>query len=390
MELGGNGTHSGVSVSLPYGSVQLKILQISSAQAFGGGERHLVDLSNELTRRRHEVFAIVRPRSPLVPRLTELSPEHIQTLPLRNALDVSSANQLAAFVKRHKIEIVHAHMARDYSLAAFATRRNPGTRLIVTRHVLFRLNRLHSRVLSRASRVIAVSEAVARELRKQNLLSASKISVVRNGVDVDALSTVRDSIQRQQQFVKYGFPSDALVAGTVGQLSPLKGHDVFIQAAATVAENLPNARFVIAGSDVSRDGETVVALTRLTRELGVENHFRFVGAVDDVSSVLSVLDLFVSASRSEAFGLAMVEAMACSVPIVATDTEGAREVVEEQETGLLVPVGDHEALAASITRLLSDSKLRARMGQLALDRAREQFSLQRMVDEVEAIYRGDV
>jgi len=368
----------------------LKILQISSAQAFGGGERHLVDLSNELTRRRHEVFAIVRPRSPLVPRLTELSPEHIQTLPLRNALDVSSANQLAAFVKRHKIEIVHAHMARDYSLAAFATRRNPGTRLIVTRHVLFRLNRLHSRVLSRASRVIAVSEAVARELRKQNLLSASKISVVRNGVDVDALSTVRDSIQRQQQFVKYGFPSDALVAGTVGQLSPLKGHDVFIQAAATVAENLPNARFVIAGSDVSRDGETVVALTRLTRELGVENHFRFVGAVDDVSSVLSVLDLFVSASRSEAFGLAMVEAMACSVPIVATDTEGAREVVEEQETGLLVPVGDHEALAASITRLLSDSKLRARMGQLALDRAREQFSLQRMVDEVEAIYRGDV
>src|SRR5215813_85620 len=169
MELGGNGTQSCVSVSLQYGSVQLNILQISSAQAFGGGERHLVDLSNELARRGHDVFAIVRPGSPLVPRLMQLSPEHIQRLPLQNALDVRSANQLAAFVKRHNIDIVHAHMARDYSLAAFATRRNPTAKLIVTRHVLFRLKRLHSHVLARASRVIAVSEAVARELRKQNL-----------------------------------------------------------------------------------------------------------------------------------------------------------------------------------------------------------------------------
>jgi glycosyltransferase involved in cell wall biosynthesis len=99
------------------------------------------------------------------------------------------------------------------------------------------------------------------------------------------------------------------------------------------------------------------------------------------------LDLFVSASRSEAFGLAIVEAMACSVAVVASDTDGAREVVHPEETGLLVPVEDDKALAASITRLLNDSRLRARMGQSAFRRAREQFGLKRMVDEVETIYK---
>src|SRR6185503_15520658 len=98
----------------------MRILQISSAASFAGGERHLVDLTNALAARGHDLYAAVRPGSPLIAHLG-IPSDNVQTLPLRNALDVQSAHALARFVKKHQIEVVHAHMARDYSLAAYAS-----------------------------------------------------------------------------------------------------------------------------------------------------------------------------------------------------------------------------------------------------------------------------
>ena len=134
----------------------MKILQISSAQSLGGGERHLADLVNGLTLRGHEVFVALRPNSPLVQEL-EVPRERIITLALRNSLDAASARELSRLVKRNKIEIVHAHMARDYPLAAFAVRKNPAA-LVITRHVLFELTVPGSRAPEPPNH--AVSEAV--------------------------------------------------------------------------------------------------------------------------------------------------------------------------------------------------------------------------------------
>jgi len=169
---------------LAFGQYELRILQISSASSFGGGERYVADLTNALHERGHDLYLAVRQRSPLVDHV-RLSPLKIKTLPLRNALDVQSARELARFVRKHEIEVVHAHMARDYSLAAYAARRNPDAKFIVTRHVLFLLNRLHRQTLARAHRVIAVSNAVARELRTQRVTCDELITVVHNGIDTD-------------------------------------------------------------------------------------------------------------------------------------------------------------------------------------------------------------
>jgi hypothetical protein len=118
----------------------LNILQISSASSFAGGERYVADLTNSLLERGHDLYVAVRPRSPLI-RYLRLPPERILVLPLRNALDVQSAHELERFVRRQRIEVVHAHMARDYSLASYAARRNRHIKFIATRHVLFQLNR---------------------------------------------------------------------------------------------------------------------------------------------------------------------------------------------------------------------------------------------------------
>ena len=365
----------------------LKILHISSAQTLGGGERHLVDLANALVTRGHEVFAGVRRDSPLIAQLTGMPRENIVTLPLRNALDAPSARSLARTVRKHEIEIVHAHMARDYPLASYAVRRNPGARLIITRHVLFPLNRLHTITLSQAARVIAVSEAVARELRARALMPLERIVVIPNGIDVQRFDNARSQFDRAAFCRRWKIPEDCLLVGAVGEIKRLKGHEDFVRAAAIVVRRFPNVNFLIAGTDASRTGEHRAALEHLIAKLDLAKHVHLAGWLDDVAPFYCALDVFVSASRTESFGLAIVEAMACGTAVVATETEGAKEILENGATGLLAPIGGIEALAEASISLLEDKTMRHRIGTRARQVAHERFNLERMVDATETIYR---
>src|SRR2546429_3040825 len=162
----------------------MRILQIWSAREIGGGERHLADLANSLARRGHEVFAALSPASPVRAELRALPTEKIIELPMRNSLNLASAVNLSRFVREHQIDIVHAHVARDYPLAALATGRRQA-QLVLTRHVLFPLNRIHKLTLRRTARVIAVSQAVAESLYTASIFAPEKIVTVHNGIDID-------------------------------------------------------------------------------------------------------------------------------------------------------------------------------------------------------------
>src|SRR2546423_1038298 len=162
----------------------MRILQLSSARHFGGGERHFVDLTNGLAERGHDLFLAILPDSPLAAQIKTLPRQNVFHLPFAGALNISSAWTLAKYARDHRIEIIHAHMARDYPLAAIAVGRSGDARLIVTRHVLFPLGQIHKLTRRRISRVIAVSEAVAASLREQNIFEDSTIQVVRNGIDL--------------------------------------------------------------------------------------------------------------------------------------------------------------------------------------------------------------
>ncbi|HZN08759.1 MAG TPA: glycosyltransferase family 4 protein [Pyrinomonadaceae bacterium] len=362
----------------------MKILQISSAASFGGGERYVADLANSLLARGHDVYAVLRPQSPLIAHL-KLDRERIKTLPLRNSLDVPSAHELARFVAQQRIEIVHAHMARDYSLAAYAARRNRHAKFIVTRHVLFQMNRLHRHTLARAHRVIAVSHAVARELTAQRIVGDGRLAVVPNGVDVDRFAITFDRAKFLQSI---GVPANVPLVGSIGELRTLKRHDDFIRAAARVVSQFPETHFVLAGVDTSHSSDVHKHLEQLVVETGLKERFRFLGWVEEAEKLLSAIDVFVSASETESFGLAIAEAMAAGTAVVATATEGAREVIDDQETGLLVPIGDVGRIAESIALLLSDGERRRQIATCAREAVNTRFSLTRMVDEIEQIYRA--
>jgi glycosyltransferase involved in cell wall biosynthesis len=189
--------------------------------------------------------------------------------------------------------------------------------------------------------VIAVSQAVAESVRRSGVFESSKVTVVHNGIDTDRFDQAK--------------ARDATVLiGTVGHLAPIKGFDTFLRAAKLVSPRRPDVRFVIIGEDKSPQMEHRRSLEDLITELGLSEIVNMPGWQDDMPAVLSSLKLFVSAARSEPFGLAIVEAMAAGLPIVATSSEGALEIIEDGITGKLVPTGDAESLAQAINALLDD------------------------------------
>lgn len=341
---------------------------------FGGGERHLADLCLALADRGHEVYAATVPESPLAGELSFLPERRTIALSRRNYL--KNLKILAGFIRTHGIEIVHAHAARDYHLAALAVRLASRGRLVLTRHALFSLRPINKPLLRSAGRVIAVSRAVAESLRRNGVIESSKITVVHNGIDTE----------RFDRIVAGG---DApVLVGTVGHLAPIKGHDIFLRAAALISARHADVNFVVIGEDKSPQMVHRRSLESLVAELGLSGIVSIPGWSDDMPAVLSSLTLFVSAARSEPFGLAIVEAMAAGLPIIATASEGALEILDDGFTGKLVPADDPEALAQAINDLLADPIERSRLAGNAQAAARERYSLSRMASDTERVYRG--
>ncbi len=345
-------------------------------------------LARGLASRGHEVFAALAPGALLAAELDALPAGNIHTLPLRNALDIKSALRLGQIAREREVDLIHAHAARDYPLAAFAARRYPRARLVITRHVPFALSGLHRLALSNVSRVVCVSGGVARRLREQHIFDEEKIVVVPNGVEFARYDAALAGFDRDE-YRRAALRTNArLVVGTVGELSDTKGQDVFLRAAAGVARRLADVDFFVVGEDNSHDGRTRRRLEEIVEEEHLRGRVHFRGHAPDLPRLLAALDIYVSASRAEAFGLATVEAAACGACVVVTGTDGSREIVTDGATGRLVPVGDAEALAAALVELLEDEGERARLSANASASVRERFSLGRIVEETEKVYRS--
>jgi L-malate glycosyltransferase len=363
----------------------MKILQISSALNFGGGEKHLVDLSRGLIERGHDVFTAIRPSANWRERLSFLEDERILQLPLRNSVDIFSARKLAGFIRDKKIDIVHAHLARDYPAAALSVRLAPAARLILTRHVLFPLNPLQKFALSNVTKVIAVSSAVEANLQKT--FPAEKIVSIPNGIEIEKWSNADHKQLREAFRSEHRIALDAFLIGTIGELKPLKGQEDFVMAAQILAPKFPESHFVIVGKDNSLDQNFRRKLKRLVKVFGLEERFLWLDWVEDTAEILHSLDIFVSASHSESFGLSILEAMASGGAIVATETEGAKELIEEEENGKLVPVENPVKLAEKIGELLAHTDTRFRLGKAAQKIAQENFTLEKMITRTERIYQ---
>lgn len=361
----------------------MRILQISSARTYGGGERHVVDLCRGLQRRGHEVFAALRPTSVWQHRLSFLPTSNIFQVSIRNSFGVLSAMRIAEFARDNQIDLIHAHVARDYIPASIACMAAPNAKFVITRHVLFPLKPFNKYALKNVERAIGVSEAVGEELRR--VFPSPKVAVIANGIDVKAPPEDEAEQFRKEFREAHGIPEDTFVVGTLGELKELKGQRDLVLAAPQVANAFPASRFVIVGQDHSMDKRFRRDLKRLVSVFGLDDRFLWLDWLEDTRQFYAAIDLFVSPSHTESFGLAILEAMAHGKAVVATDTEGARQLVVDKSQ--LVEVSDPVALAEKIAAMIKDPDRKKSLGDEARKRAAERFSFDRMIDETESLYR---
>jgi len=362
----------------------VRILQLSSADTFGGGEKHFVDLCSGLSSRGHDIFAVLRKGSDWEKRLDFLGKDTLYRLPLRNSIDVLSAVRLSKILRTEKIEILHAHIGRDYTVASLAVRMSPGTRLILTRHVLFAMKNAHKLALRNVDRVIAVSEATKVQLQK--LFPVEKIAVIPHGFEIHERSEQYTGELRKEFRFEHNIPYDVPLVAIVGELSSFKGQKEFILAAELIGKELPEVRFLCCGKDNSYSGSYRRELKRLVKVLGLEERFIWLDWVEDMAPVYASIDILVSASRTESFGLAISEAMASGRAVVATRSEGAAELITDRSNGRLVAIDAPVEISETVCELLNDPKTMKLLGNNARKFAVEQFGLERMLDQIESLY----
>lgn len=232
-----------------------------------------------------------------------------------------------------------------------------------------RLNRMLTPI---TDAFIAVADAHGRHLIEQEHLPEANVHVIPNGVDTYRFRSLLDSglVLRSQ----LGIPSAAPVCGIVAALRPEKNHTLFLRAAALAAKQRPDAHYIIVG-----DGPELKALERTAIEAGVASCTHFVGSRSDIPQVLSAMDAFALTSHNEANPVSILEAMACEIPVVATDVGSVNESVSEGKTGYLVKPGDAEALADRWLKLFADRTLNRSLGAAGRAAVEANWSLDRMV-----------
>jgi glycosyltransferase involved in cell wall biosynthesis len=253
-----------------------------------------------------------------------------------------------------------------------------GPALIASRRVDFHLkgNSLSRWKHRQVDCFIAASEAI-RQILLHDGVEADRAVTVHEGIDVEHV-VAADPVNVHETF---WLPHQAPVVGNVAALVPHKGQRYLIEAAHLVVQEIPDARFVILG-----EGELREQLERQVHDHHLEKHVLLPGFRTDVLGCIKGFDLFVMSSVTEGLGTSLLDAMACSRPIVATTAGGIPEIVEDGINGLLVPPRDARALADAIIRALRDTSLRQRFGTAGLARVKARFTVERMVEQTASVY----
>jgi len=372
----------------------VRIAQVSPwfSPHFGGVESHVRSLSRELARRGHEVtvvtsqhdrtlsaeetvdgFRVVRVRPRFIFMQTPITPR------MRGSLRALSA------------DVVHAHspppLASHYAGAVASER---GIPYVVTYHCDVELpsafgsvvesiyrRSLGADTLRNANQVIVTTRTYAATSRA---IWRYNPSVIPNAVDHRRF---RPDVDGSAVRAKLRIPTEVPIVLLVGRIVPHKGVEHFVEAARYV----PDARFLVAGGGSSLD-----AMKRLALSMGVADRVRFLGRISDdrLPEVYAACDVFVlpSVSRLEAFGIVALEAMSTGKPVIVADIPGVREMIEDGRDGLLADPVNPRDLAEKIRRLLSDPKARRTMGARGREKVLESFSIERVTDRIEAVYRA--
>jgi glycosyltransferase involved in cell wall biosynthesis len=369
----------------------IRVLELVTSTA-GGAGWHVLRLALGIQRRAFHVSVAFGLGYPLDKRFGEVG---LHTCPVTMRRNLSPLQNIFAFfqilalLRRQRFDILHTHCSMAGFLGRIAGRLAGVPVIVHTLHALAsRDNQApwKQRVYLAIERwldgctdqYVAVSAAMGRQVVEKRIADRRHVTVIHHGLDLDPYLQLQGSRGKRRQL---GLHPTCLVVGMVGRLEPQKGVEYLVDAMPRLCALHEDARVLIIG-----DGPLRQSLENRATRRGVHDRVRFLGWRTDVPEILAELDVFCMPSLWESLGYSILEAMACGVPVVASDVEGIPEVVVHGETGLLVPPGDPSALAEAISLLLDRPDLRCAMGRAGQKRVEQRFSERMMLDRYEQMY----
>ncbi len=359
-------------------------LHVDTARTWRGGQNQVLLTVNGLRSIGQRAALVAHPDGELRRRVEE----GLDLIPIapRTEMDLSAAWRFARLLKRLAPDVIHAHDPHGVAMASLALSFGSASKsalgrmpaLVASRRVDFHLkgNSFSRWKYRQVDCFIAASEAIRKMLVGDGVPEAQTVTV-HEGIDVEHVLAAPPVNVHEAFFLPHGAP----IVGNVAALVPHKGHRYLIDAAHLVVRQVPDARFVILG-----EGELREHLEKHVHEHHLEKHVLLPGFRTDVLGCIKTFDLFVMSSVTEGLGTSLLDAMACSRPIVATTAGGIPEIVEDDVNGLLAPPRDAAALAKAIVTALKDDALRKRMGEAGFARVQRRFTVERMVEQTAAVY----
>jgi glycosyltransferase involved in cell wall biosynthesis len=382
----------------------VRVLRVIARLNMGGPALHVSYLTAGLAKRGYETTLVAGSLAPGedsmafvadelgvdVVRIDEL---HREISPAR---DVVAAVRLARLIRKIRPHILHTHTAKAGAVGRFAALLAGDARPPVVVHtfhghvlrgyfdpVRARAFRHLERALARSTTaLVAVSPQVRDDLVELDVAPATRFAVVRLGIELDQRVAPTSNGRGETRRV-LGIGERPFTVGWIGRMTGIKRTDDVLLAFKSLRGRGIDARLCLVGDGPDRD-----EVERRAHELGVMRETLFLGYQEQVASFFAAFDVFVLPSANEGTPVTAIEALAAGKPVVATRVGGIPDVVRDGEDGFLVALGDVEALADRLAQLATDDKLRERMGEAAQARVRERYSVERLVDDVDRLYRS--
>jgi glycosyltransferase involved in cell wall biosynthesis len=362
----------------------LSVLEICLSRSWGGIEMYSVLVAGWLQERGHRVSVLTLTGSPITKACQDRGFQVVEVA-WGGHFSPLTGRALAKWIGQFRPNVLHAHLSRDLWSIALALWFSKPVPVVFSQQMSSNYPKrdpLHRLVWKRVSWVVASTEEIGNQVIRNTGMSPDRVQVLPHGIDSDRLKPspqLREKLRR-----KYGISAQQFAIGVVGRLDPKKGQDVFLESLSFLKSPNPVLGVLIGEETRGEPGYRRV-LEDLVQSLNLQNKIRFLGFIEDQLELYPMLDLLLLPSRKETFGMVLIEAMAFELPVIASNTGGVPEIVMDGETGILVPPGDSQAMAAAIEKIISERELLREMGCKGRVRAIERFQLKDHIDRLEAL-----
>ncbi len=315
--------------------------------------------------------------------------EVIKVRLIRN-FDPIAVFKLIRVLKKKKIDIIHVHMSRDLVHVFWALKfisRKP--HVILQKQVsskVLKKDYFHKKIYSIVSKIFVLSNFLRENVLYTCPVTDDKVVVIHGGIDLSKYE-IGDKV-REKLRTELNIPNNSIVFGTIARIDRAKGLIELVQAFSKLVENNKDIRLIIVGEPTVGEETFFKELKNQVSKLKVQELVLFTGFRSDIPEILSVFDIFVLASYGEAFGYVLLEASAAKLPIIATDSGGVRDIVEDGKTGILVESYDVESLFRAMDTLIKNVSLRKKLGCAGRKRMEARFTKENILDKIEQEYQS--